>query len=205
MYGKKEFDLWADEYDRSVEISEEKNTYPFAGYGDVLKGICETVMKRKDAAILDLGFGTAVLTAKLYEDGCRVFGQDFSSAMIRIASEKMPEACLFEGDFSKGLADPLKERDYDFIIATYALHHLDDDQKKSLLRDLLNRLKEDGKILIGDVMFEDAQEMERCRLEAGEEWDEDEIYFLIDETRKWFPDLVFEKKSFCSGIITIPK
>ena len=32
MLDKKEFDLWADGYDKTVGISDEENTYPFAGY-----------------------------------------------------------------------------------------------------------------------------------------------------------------------------
>ena len=31
-----EFDLWADGYDKTVGISDEENTYPFAGYKKVL-------------------------------------------------------------------------------------------------------------------------------------------------------------------------
>lgn len=30
------FDLWADEYDKSVSQSQQQQTYPFAGYRDVL-------------------------------------------------------------------------------------------------------------------------------------------------------------------------
>ena len=32
MLNNKAFDLWADGYDKTVGISDEKNTYPFAGY-----------------------------------------------------------------------------------------------------------------------------------------------------------------------------
>lgn len=32
MLNSKEFDLWADGYDKAVGISDEENTYPFAGY-----------------------------------------------------------------------------------------------------------------------------------------------------------------------------
>ena len=32
MLDNKGFDLWADGYDKSVGLSEEENTYPFAGY-----------------------------------------------------------------------------------------------------------------------------------------------------------------------------
>ena len=31
MLDSRGFDLWADGYDRSVDISDEDNTYPFAG------------------------------------------------------------------------------------------------------------------------------------------------------------------------------
>ena len=32
MLDNKGFDLWADGYDKAVGISDEENTYPFAGY-----------------------------------------------------------------------------------------------------------------------------------------------------------------------------
>lgn len=32
MLNNKGFDLWADGYDKTVGISDEENTYPFAGY-----------------------------------------------------------------------------------------------------------------------------------------------------------------------------
>ncbi len=39
MLSKEGFDLWADGYDRAVGLSDEENSYPFAGYKDVLGGI----------------------------------------------------------------------------------------------------------------------------------------------------------------------
>ena len=36
MLNNKEFDLWADGYDKTVGISDEESTYPFAGYKKVL-------------------------------------------------------------------------------------------------------------------------------------------------------------------------
>ena len=44
MLDSKGFDLWADGYDKAVGISDEKNTYPFAGYKEVLGTIFRTVM-----------------------------------------------------------------------------------------------------------------------------------------------------------------
>ena len=77
MLNKKGFDLWADGYDVSVGLSDEENTYPFAGYKTVLNSIYRTVLAKPKATVLDIGFGTGTLTAKLYEQGCAIYGQDF--------------------------------------------------------------------------------------------------------------------------------
>jgi putative AdoMet-dependent methyltransferase len=197
------FDLWADGYDRAVGLSDEQNTYPFAGYKAVLGRIYETVIQKPHAAVLDLGFGTGTLTAKLYERGCAVFGQDFSARMIERASEKMPKARLFQGDLAKGLCEPLLRQSYDFIVATYSLHHLTDERKVALLQTLTERLKEGGQILIGDVAFETRGDLERCKAAAGGEWDDEEIYCVADELRKAFPALRFEQISHCAGILSL--
>jgi len=66
MLNQTGFDLWADGYDKSVGLSDEENAYPFAGYKAVLGTIYQTVMKKPKAVVLDVGFGTGTLTAKLY-------------------------------------------------------------------------------------------------------------------------------------------
>ena len=205
MLDKDGFDLWADQYDREVGISDEENKYPFAGYKAVLGGIYRIIMEKQKPAVLDLGFGTATLTSKLYEHGCDVYGQDFSERMIEIASAKMPGAHLYQGDFAEGLAEPLKDRRYDFIVATYALHHLNDEQKVRLLHALPEYLKEGGEILIGDISFGTREELEACRQEAGDEWDDEEIYLVADEMKLEFPELDFKKISYCAGITTIAR
>ncbi len=205
MLDTKGFDLWADGYDKAVGLSDEENTYPFAGYRDVLGGIFRIVMEKPGASVLDLGFGTGTLTAKLYEHGCAVYGQDFSPRMIELASAKMPAAQLYPGDLTDGLAEPLQARTYDFIVATYSLHHLTDAQKVPFLRMLADRLAPGGMILIGDVAFETRAALERCREAAGEEWDEEEFYFVADELREDFPDLTYTQVSDCAGILTLPR
>lgn len=203
MLDKKGFDLWADGYDVSVGLSDEENTYPFAGYKTVLNSIYRTVLAKPKATVLDIGFGTGTLTAKLYEQGCTIYGQDFSARMIELAAAKMPRAHLYQGDFTLGLAEPLRQRRYDFIIATYSLHHLKDQQKIAFLKDLLALLKENGQILIGDVAFETRADLDRCRKTAGDEWDDEEIYFVADELKRSFPTLSFEKMSHCAGVLSL--
>ncbi len=67
MLNKQGFDLWANEYDQTVQVSEESNVYPFAGYKEILNTIFNEVMQNEKSKVLDIGFGTGVLTHKLYE------------------------------------------------------------------------------------------------------------------------------------------
>ena len=203
MLNGKEFDLWADGYDKAVGISDEESTYPFAGYKKVLGFIFKTIMETANAVVLDIGFGTGTLTTKLYEQGCSIYGQDFSTRMIALASGKMPYAHLYQGDFSKGLVESLRDRRYDYIVATYSMHHLTDTQKRVFLSELRDHLKENGKIIIGDVAFETRKDLERCRLAAGGAWDDDEIYFVAEELRKDLPGLSFTQISDCAGVLML--
>ena len=197
------FDLWADGYDKSVGLSDEDGTYPFAGYKAILNEIYNRVLSASGKTILDIGFGTGTLTSKLYERGCIIYGQDFSERMIALAREKMPNATLYQGDFSKGLLAELKQKTYDAIIATYSLHHLTDVEKIDFLKALLPLLNPNGCIFIGDVAFETRTALEQCKTDCGDEWDEDEIYFVFDELQQAFPQLEFESFSFCAGLLSL--
>lgn len=186
MLNQSGFDLWADDYDKTVGLSDEDGTYPFAGYKTVLNEIYTRVLCASAKTVLDVGFGTGTLTSKLYAHGCRIYGQDFSERMITLARKKMPDATLISGDFSEGLAEPLTHQKYDAIIATYSLHHLTDDKKISLITSLLPLLNDGGSIYIGDVAFDTRATLEKCRDSAGDDWDDDEIYFVYDELKSYF-------------------
>lgn len=205
MLNNLEFDLWADGYDKSVAVSEENDEYPFAGYGQILNTIYNHVLTNPGRRVLDIGFGTGTLTTKLYEQGCTIYGQDFSQRMIDLAQEKMPEAHLYQGDFTLGLANELTGRQYDAIIATYSLHHLSDTQKVRFFRDLLGLLAPNGCIYMGDVAFRTREELESCRRRMAEKWDEDEIYFVFEELNEAFPQLEFEPVTYCSGVLYLKR
>lgn len=203
MLNDKGFDLWADHYDETVGLSDESDTYPFAGYKEVLNRIYRRVLAMGKPRVLDIGFGTGTLTAKLYEQGCEIWGQDFSRNMLETAQAKMPHAHLFQGDFSQGLAAPLLEQRYDAVVATYSLHHLTDEQKVEFIRLLKTLAPEKESLLIGDVAFSTAEALEQCRAQVGEGWDSDEIYFAYDRLQPFFPDLQFEPVSFCAGVLIL--
>lgn len=206
MLSAQGFDLWADGYDQSVGLSDEEHTYPFAGYKDVLGAIYREVMLRGGGDVLDIGFGTGVLTSRLYQGGCRIWGQDFSPRMVEVTQRRLPNAHLYCGNFVDGLVPPLKRQRYDAVIATYSLHHLTDAQKAAFVQELMRQLKPGGVLLIGDVAFESREALSACRAEAGDEWDDEEIYFVADEWRALVPARVrFERLSHCAGVIAMEK
>lgn len=205
MLDNKGFDLWAEGYDKSVGLSDYDNSYPFAGYKEILNQIYNEVLSIEAKKVLDIGFGTGTLTSRLYEKGIEIYGQDFSKEMFDIAKEKMPKAKLYFKDFSHGLDEGLLTNKYDAIIATYSLHHLADEDKTNFIKLLLPLLNNGGKILIGDVAFRTCDELEACKLQAGNSWDDEEFYFVYDEMKDKFPTATFNQISHCAGIITIKR
>lgn len=206
MLNKQGFNLWADGYDKTVQVSEENGVYPFAGYKEILNTIFNEVMVKENSRVLDIGFGTGVLSSRLYEKGHQIDGIDFSQRMIDLAQPKMPNANLIEWDIANGLPGDMKIKKYDFIVSTYTLHHLTDEEKVLLIKELLPLLTDGGKILIGDIAFETRQQQEVCKNDSKELWDDDEFYFVFNDFRSGLADfckLKFLPISHCGGVIEI--
>lgn len=208
MLNKQGFDLWANQYDQTVQLSEENNLYPFAGYREILNTIFNEVMQKENSNVLDIGVGTGVLTSKLYEQGHHIHGIDFSMNMISIARERMPDAQLLEWDITKGLPTEIIQNKYDSIVSTYTLHHLTDEEKVQFITKLLPLLKDNGNILIGDIAFETREKLEHCRHQSINYWDDDEFYFVFDELKAVLLNichLEFYPISHCGGVFIISK
>lgn len=200
----KGFDLWADGYDRSVAQSDDTGTYPFAGYKDVLGVVYDTVRKNGGARLLDVGFGTGVLTRRLYGDGYAVTGVDFSEKMIEHARAAMPNAQLLRHDFTQGMPEVITAQRYDAIVSTYALHHLPDAEKVSLLRDLYRLLAPGGVLCVGDVSFKTQDAMDALRADCGDEWDADEYYMVYEAARTQIAvPSAYRQVSVCGGVLTL--
>ena len=206
MLNKQGFDLWADNYDQTVQLSEEKNEYPFAGYKAVLNNIYNEVMAKSNASVLDIGIGTGVLAKKLYDNNHQITGVDFSEKMLHNTQLKMPKAQLINWDINEEVPKALKESAYDFIVSTYTLHHLTDLQKVQFLTDLSTNLKPNGQILIGDISFETQAHLQACKIKNSSHWDDDEYYFVYDEFVSTLSDVFqidYEQISECSGVFKL--
>ncbi|MCL1996455.1 MAG: class I SAM-dependent methyltransferase [Defluviitaleaceae bacterium] len=208
MLDKHGFDLWAEGYDKSVNVADEKDDYPFAGYKILMNSIYNEVMNKCPVKVLDIGIGTGTLAYKLNEAGNEITGIDFSDEMLKHARAKIPNARLIPHDFSQGLPNELEGEKFDFIISTYALHHLSDTEKVELIKILLKHIDHTGVILIGDIGFENKENLDKCRMSCGDDWDDDEFYFVYSEIHdKLSPycTIKYQQISHCGCILELKK
>lgn len=202
---QKEFDLWSDGYGAAVHLLNDKDEYPVAGYSRLLNEVYKMVRNSDAKKILDAGFGTGILTKKLYHDGYDIFGIDMSEQLVAAGKEEMPNANLVCYDYSMGMPLGFVNEKFDMIISTYAFHHIDHWDKAELLEDMMRHLKEGGKIIIGDLAFPTLKELKTFRKENKEKWLYEDMYMVFDEVKKFYPDAEWIKISKCAGIAVITK
>lgn len=202
-----DFNQWAESYDEDVSQSDQAETFPFAGYAQVLDGIAKLVLTHEPGQLLDLGTGSGTLTSRFYQAGWQVTAVDFSEEMLKQARLRMPQATFIISDFSAGFPQELTENSYDFIIMTYAFHHLTYENQAPFLRSLMPHLRARGKILIGDIAFETQSDLDACQKRFPDDWDEEEFYPIITAIQPQLPELLidYEIISFCASVIQISK
>jgi putative AdoMet-dependent methyltransferase len=126
--------------------------------------------------------------------------------MLAKAQTKMPDAQLIQFDFTKGLPPEINYEKFDFIISTYALHHLTDDEKIPFILSALKHLNKNGRLIIGDVSFRTKNDLEYCQSAAGDEWDDEEYYFVFTEIEEKLKNKclsVYHQISHCAGIMEV--
>ena len=190
------FDSWASTYDDTVIRN--SNSYPFDKYYEGLYKIYNMI---DNGSVLDIGFGTGTLTKRLYDKGLDISGIDFSNEMIKIAKSKMTNAKLYHYDFNNGLPEGIGK--FNYIISTYAMHHLKDEDKIVFINNLKNYLLPNGKIIILDIAFNTLAEHNKCMNDNKSDWDSTEYYIVWDKLKDNLKDFKYEQISSCSGMITL--
>ncbi len=69
---------------------------------------------------------------------------DFSEKMLEEAQRKMPKARFHQQDLNQGIPKDFENEEFDYIISSYALHHLSNPAKVRLIEELLKLLKKEG-------------------------------------------------------------
>jgi putative AdoMet-dependent methyltransferase len=199
------FDLWAGGYDNDVLLCDQQNEYPFAGYKKLMEFIFSAVKQSNAKTLLDICIGTGFLPSRLAENGCEIYGVDFSHEMLAIAQQRIPGAHLYYADITKPLPAEITGHAFDCVISTYALHHLTDEQKVSFIRTLPPLLNDGGKIIIGDVSFADSAAYDQCKADSGDGFDEEEHYWIADRLLPQFAEFLdikaeYREISHCAGV-----
>lgn len=205
MLDNKGFDKWAGEYDVSIQRYSEG--YPFEGYYNVLSYVHSLIKEPKKAKILDVGVGTGLLTHELYKKGGQIYGIDFSEKMLELVKQKMPKGKFYCYDINYGLPKDLDGVKFDYIVSSYVIHHLDDEEKVNFILKLKGILKENGKIIIADISFKNHKDMLYCKNVSGSNWDNDEIYIVADKMVKRLNEsgliVRYTQVSSCAGVLEI--
>ena len=199
-----DFDGWASTYDQNVL---DEGHFPFFGYQRALEMVVQQAAAQPEMRVLDVGTGTANLAARFAALGCRLWGTDFSPAMLVEARRKLPQAEYILADLRQGWPaglPPVFER----IVSAYVFHHFDLAEKVRLSVDLAAHLAPQGKLVIADIAFLDRAALEEVRRRVGDEWEE-EFYWLADETilamRQAGLNAAFTPVSACAGVFVVER
>ena len=180
------FNSWADSYDEDVKVDRGALKI-YENYNKVLNKVYEkSTITGENISVLDIGVGTGNLAKKFLENNYRVVGIDQSREMLRVAKHKYPNLKVRLGEF---LNIPFNDKVFDIIVSTYAFHHLNSEEKSLAIKEMIRVLKDNGKIVIGDLMFKNRVEEEWVLKELTEvQVDEikDEYYSYIDELESEF-------------------
>lgn len=181
------FDDWAQSYDVSVQKNVGRLGI-YKNYEQVLDTAYHEAVKDKSThqKVLEIGVGTGNLAKRFLSSGYDLIGIDQSREMLNVAKKKLPHLRLRLGEFLK---IPYGNNTFDLIVSTYAFHHLRDEEKRIAINEMVRVLRKNGRIVLGDLMFEnDIKKEEIYSTLAHEELAEieDEYYSNIHMLRETF-------------------
>lgn len=172
---------WIDkwDYNRLAPTHDERvavNSGNYADYEQTLEFIVRKIHPATGEQGLDIGTGTGNLAVKFIEQGAVMSGVDQSKEMLRLCQKKHLSLETRIGNF---LALPYLEEQFDFVVSSFAFHHLGPEQQLLALEEMRRVIKPRGRICIADLMEAEPGESQR-RVES----DYPAVQALVD----WFAD-----------------
>ncbi|APO42716.1 hypothetical protein BS614_00555 [Paenibacillus xylanexedens] len=127
--------------------------YLYHNYDEALEQTAHWISPSLGEKGLDIGTGTGNLAGKLLQHGADMTAIDQSREMLRRCRTKYPEMHVNLGNF---LALPFVDHSFDFVVSSFAFHHLSPDQQLLALQEMQRVLTSRGRIGLTDLMFVDA-------------------------------------------------
>src|SRR3989344_8963491 len=116
--------------------------------------IADQIPLDKTAHILDVGTGTAnlAIAIKKRSPKAKILGIDPDEKILKIAKEKIKKEKL-DIKFIKAFAQklPFKEQSFDYVVSSFAVHHIPSDLKGQAFLEMYRVLRSGGTILIIDI------------------------------------------------------
>ena len=132
-----------------------------------------------DLNVLDLGVGTGAFALRILEryPNSTVVAIDGSPSMLELAKARLHEyeqrIQYVVADFTSIPAANLVPDTFDVVISSYALHHLDAQEKLAALKAIVPAIKPGGWVLNADIVVADhplvEQRIQQIRVEAVSE------------------------------------
>jgi tRNA (cmo5U34)-methyltransferase len=134
---------------------------------DALEVLCELLPARVER-VLDLGTGDgdALALVLAARPGAVGVGLDFGDEMLRAARERFaetPNVEIARHDLSQPLPDEIG--DFDAIVSSFAIHHLDPPRQEALYGEVFDRLRAGGAFVNAEHVSSPTSELHNAFLE----------------------------------------
>lgn len=171
------FNEQAHDYDTSLKMNGYRfNVHEF--YNEALAKAVQYVSPQPGEQGVDIGTGTGNLASLCLEKGASMIGVDQSEEMLNQCAKKFPSIDTRHGHF---LALPVMDNQANFIVSSYALHHVTDDEKVMALQEMDRVLQSGGRIAITDLMFLNKEHKQATMKKYEEAGNDEAIYAINDE------------------------
>jgi ArsR family transcriptional regulator len=174
--------------DRSLDFFEstagewENLLQDFPSFEDSLQRLTQLIPQTAD--VLELGCGSGTLLTRILPRSGKTIGVDHSQAMLREAQNNLGNKLNSETELRLGRLEhlPVGDETVELAVSHMVFHHLPDP--RLVLKDISRALKEDGELLICDLVKHDREIM---REKYADLW----LGFEVEEFQNWLLEAGF--------------